>query len=122
MIPWRAPAPQPVTILAEAEAFGPPDATGGSTRSTGPRSFLRYPQIALRHPQLGIGSRRGTSARKGKSHPSFVCEAATTVRVFNLVARKEKELRLTKARKRQNEQTEGLRSKLSSRYAKGGAP
>ena len=45
-----------------------------------------------------------------------------TVRVFNLVTRKEKELRLAKARKRQIEQTEGLRSKLSSRYAKGGAP
>jgi hypothetical protein len=46
-----------------------------------------------------------------------------TVRVFNLVARKEKELRFAKARKRQIEQTEGLRSKLSSRYAgKGGAP
>ena len=34
-----------------------------------------------------------------------------TVRVFNLVARKEKELRLANARKRQIEQTEGLRSK-----------
>src|ERR1700730_1779657 len=35
--------------------------------------FCGSPQIALRHPQLGIGSRRGTSARKGERRTSFVC-------------------------------------------------
>src|SRR5271166_4241395 len=39
--------------------------------------FCSRPQIALRPLQLDIGPRRGTSARKGKRHPSFVCEAAT---------------------------------------------
>ena len=31
---------------------------------------------ALRPLQLKAGSRRGTRARKGKRHPSFVCDVA----------------------------------------------
>src|SRR5580704_13018020 len=41
--------------------------------STGRDPFCGSPQIAPRHPQLGIGSRRGTSARKGERPTSFVC-------------------------------------------------
>src|SRR5580700_10342861 len=41
--------------------------------STGCDPFCGSPQIAPRHPQLGIGSRRGTSARKGERRTSFVC-------------------------------------------------
>jgi len=41
--------------------------------STGRDPFCGNPQIALRHAQLSIGSRRGTSARKGERHTSFVC-------------------------------------------------
>jgi hypothetical protein len=51
-----------------------------------------------------------------------VLRSEDLVRVANLISRREKELR-AKQRQREVERPEGLRSKLSSRYAvKGGAP
>jgi hypothetical protein len=38
--------------------------------------FCESPQFALRRLQLDVGSRRGARARKGKRHPSFVCDLA----------------------------------------------
>ena len=69
--------------LGDGEGRLPLGHTGGAVcprvrllPSNGRDPFCGSPQIALRHPQLGIGVEARTSARKGERHPSFVC--ATT--------------------------------------------